>query len=230
MKNYRKTTKSKLVTLGILLFLLLLPIFLSTPLFRFLNKSDINQVDENEFLNENPKLSAPPNANYFTYFKIITIDHNKVAGSVSYSNFPVLISIKDPDLKFDVQSDGDDIAFSIDNSWLDHEIELFDQSYNISHAELVAWVRVPTLSGVTDTIIRMYYGNVTMSSRQNPTGVWDSDYRGVWHLSEQTGGANSILDSTSYSNDGTDINSPNLGETGQIFDSVGFTDASGQRI
>ncbi|MHA2474735.1 MAG: DUF2341 domain-containing protein, partial [Promethearchaeota archaeon] len=222
--------KTKVATLGILLFLLLLPIFLNSPLFRFLNKSDINQVNENEFLNENPRVSAPPNVNYFTHYKLITIDHNKVAGSVSYSNFPVLISIKDPDLKFDVQSDGDDIAFSIDNSWLDHEIESFDQSYNTTHAELVAWVRVPTLSGVTDTIIRMYYGNFTMNSRQNPTGVWDSDYRGVWHLSEETGGSNSIIDSTSYSNDGTDINNPNLGVPGQVDNSVGFNDASGQRI
>ncbi|MHA1913417.1 MAG: DUF2341 domain-containing protein [Promethearchaeota archaeon] len=230
MKVKRKTVKYKLTTLGILLFLLVFPIFLSTHLFRFPNALDTYEHDENDFLNDNPKLNAPPNVNFFAYYKLITIDHNKVAGSVSYPNFPVLISIKDPDLRFDVQSDGDDIAFSIDNAWVDHEIESFDQTFNTTHAQLIAWVRVPTLSGVTDTIIRMYYGNSTMNSRQNPAGVWDSDYRGVWHLNEDTGGSNSIFDSTSYSNDGTDINSPNLGENGQIHNSVGFTDASGQRI
>ncbi|MFX0029873.1 MAG: DUF2341 domain-containing protein, partial [Candidatus Hermodarchaeota archaeon] len=185
---------------------------------------------ENSVDDDGLNLNSPPNAIIFQYYKTITIDHNKVAGSVSYTDFPVLISIKDSDLRADVQPDGDDIAFSYENIWLDHEIEIFDQTYNSTHAQLIAWIRVPSLSGVIDTVIRMYYGNSTMGSQQNPSGVWETNYRGVWHLNEESGGANSIKDSTSYSNDGTDINSPVLGQIGQIYNSIGFTDSSGQRI
>ncbi|MFX1455874.1 MAG: DUF2341 domain-containing protein [Promethearchaeota archaeon] len=230
MKFYRKRLKYKLKLFSILLFLLLIPIILNTPLFNLFHFEQLTK-DENGFgPQETPYLSAPPNADDFSYYKTITIDHNKVAGSSTYPNFPVLISITDPDLKTDVQPDGDDIAFSVESVWVDHEIELFDQAFNSTHAQLMTWVRVPSLSGIIDTTIRMYYGNSTMSSRQNPQGVWENNYRGVWHLNEQSGGTDAIIDSTSYSNDGTDINSPNLGQTGQIYNSVGFIDASGQRI
>ncbi|MHA2392060.1 MAG: DUF2341 domain-containing protein, partial [Promethearchaeota archaeon] len=230
MKIYKKTLKSNLKVLGILLIFLIIPVILSIPTLNLpYDKQDSEDV--NKFKNTIiPKINAPPDTTYFTYYKTIIIDHNKVAGSVSYPNFPVLVSITDPDLKSDVQSDGDDIAFSIGDIWINHEIELFDQAYNATHAQLIAWVQVPSLSGITDTEIRMYYGNSTMNSRQNPSGVWETNYRGVWHLNEQSGGSNSIIDSTSYSNDGTDVNNPQLGQTGQIYDSIGFTDASGQRI
>ncbi|MFW9897627.1 MAG: DUF2341 domain-containing protein, partial [Candidatus Thorarchaeota archaeon] len=228
MKFYRKNLKYKLKLFSILLFLLLIPIILNTPLFNIFE--DLTKDEKNFGPKKTPNLSAPPNADDFSYYKTITIDHNKVAGSSTYPNFPVLISITDPDLKTDVQPDGDDIAFSVESVWVDHEIELFNQAYNTTHAQLIAWVRIPSLSGIIDTVVRMYYGNSTMSSRQNPNGVWESNYRGVWHLNEQTGGTDAIIDSTSYSNDGTDFNSPNLGQTGQIYDSVGFNYASGQRI
>ena len=50
---------------------------------------------------------------------------------------------------------------------------------------LFAWVRIPTLKVGADTIIYMYYGNSTITSpTANPTAVWDSNYKGVWHLKE----------------------------------------------
>ncbi|MFX1530642.1 MAG: DUF2341 domain-containing protein, partial [Promethearchaeota archaeon] len=229
MNIYRKRLKSKIKILGILLFFLIIPLYLNIPLLGLHSNYNSQESDENDINNDKPKTNAPPNAINFQYYKTITIDHTKVAGSGSYSNFPVLINITDSDLRFDVQSDGDDIAFSSQNNWLDHEIELFDQTYSSTHAHLIAWIRVPELSGVTDTIIRMYYGNSTMSSRQNPTGVWESGYRGVWHLNEESL-ANPAIDSTSNSNDGTYTNSPVLAQNGQIYNSVGFTDSSGQRI
>ncbi|MHA2400053.1 MAG: LamG-like jellyroll fold domain-containing protein [Promethearchaeota archaeon] len=100
---------------------------------------------------------------------------------------------------YDVQADGDDIAFSLGSMWLDHEIELFNKNYNGTHAELVAWVRIPEFSTSLDTYIRMYYGNATMSARENPVGVWDASYKGVWHLEESSG---FTLDSTFFSENG----------------------------
>ncbi|UCG02381.1 MAG: DUF2341 domain-containing protein, partial [Candidatus Heimdallarchaeota archaeon] len=134
--------------------------------------------------------------------KEITIDSTKVSGS-SLSNFPVLIDLEDIDLHYphNVQPDGDDILFCDDTgAKLDHEIELFDQVGNGTHAHLVAWVRIPTLSGTDDTQVFMYFGNSGMSSQANPTGVWNSNFKGVWHLNQNH---STQIDSTSYDNDGT---------------------------
>ncbi|MHA2407038.1 MAG: DUF2341 domain-containing protein, partial [Candidatus Ranarchaeia archaeon] len=124
------------------------------------------------------------------YRKSITIDANKVNGSVSHTNFPVLLNITDADLHDNtkVQVDGDDILFTdCSGTRLDHEIELFNQAGNGSHAHLVAWVRVPILSAETNTNITMYYGNSAILNQENPMGVWSSSYEQVWHLEETSG-------------------------------------------
>ncbi|MFX0030669.1 MAG: LamG-like jellyroll fold domain-containing protein, partial [Candidatus Hermodarchaeota archaeon] len=119
-------------------------------------------------------------------------------------NFPLLISIFDEDLPNKTQMNGDDIAFAYNGAWLDYEIEVFNQSYNGTHAQFVTWVLIPRLSTLENTIIRMYYGNSTMGSRENPEGVWNSDYNGVWHLKENpTDPAPQFFDSTLNNNDGT---------------------------
>ncbi|MFW9901891.1 MAG: DUF2341 domain-containing protein, partial [Candidatus Thorarchaeota archaeon] len=155
--------------------------------------------DENKYIQDldSPlKLSNnPPNYKYFSYYKEITINHLKVAEDLT--DFPLLISIDDSDLHTEVQANGNDIAFSNGTDWLDYEIELFDQDYDATHARLIAWIRVPSISSSTDTKIYMYYGNSTMTARQNPTGVWTSNYKAVWHLNT------TLLDSTSNNNDGT---------------------------
>ncbi|MFX1469027.1 MAG: DUF2341 domain-containing protein, partial [Promethearchaeota archaeon] len=171
----------------------------------WINTSYNNQNNQESFysIGKENKVSDPPNAHYFTYYKIITIDHNKVAGTGSHTNFPVLISLIDENLRNHTQPDGDDIAFSMGGDWLNHEIELFNQSYSDTHAQLLAWVRVPFLSTTSNTTIMMYYGNSTMSSRQNSTGVWSTNYAAVWHLKENgTGTYGEFKDSTSNNNDG----------------------------
>jgi len=128
------------------------------------------------------------------YRKKITIDHNKVAGNLT--NFPVLISVVDDDLKNKVQGDGDDILF-MDNfgvaNRIVHEIESFDGS----SGELVAWVNVTSISGSVDTVFYIYYGNPNCGSQQYPDRVWDSDFIHVWHLGD------SLVDSSGF-DDGND--------------------------
>ncbi|MFX1490448.1 MAG: DUF2341 domain-containing protein, partial [Promethearchaeota archaeon] len=202
----------KVKTLIFLLFFLIIPIAFNSMI---LNNRHSKEIEEQ--INDPPnvpKLNAPSNTHYFTFYKTITIDHNQVVGSGSYTNFPFLISIFDRDLRYDVQPDGDDIAFSIGNNWLDHQIEVFDQEYNSTHAQLIVWVRIPTLSTSTDTIIRMYYSNSTMTSRQNPEGVWDSDYQAVYHLHDD------FYDSTTHNRDG--INSGSVDISGRIGDGQDF--------
>jgi len=111
--------------------------------------------------------------------KMITVDHTKVAANLT--DFPVLIDISDSDLPLKAQPDGDDIVFTDSSAnKLNHEIEYYDN--NTGH--LVAWVKVPSLSSTSDTVLYMYYSNAAASSQQNPTAVWDPDYVMVQHLEE----------------------------------------------
>ena len=94
----------------------------------------------------------------------------------------------------------------------------------------MAWVRIPSLNtndpgNTSDTVIYILYGNSTVTSpTENPSGVWDANYVGVWHLNEtvvdgQTTGTHD--DSTLYANHGTQNNNgPIAGRIagGQDFD------------
>jgi archaellin len=141
------------------------------------------------------------------------------------TNFPVLVSLVDPELAAYAQNDGDDILFTAADgvTKLDHEIELFDGGTG----RLVAWVRVPSLSAssVTPTEIFLYYGNAAAANQQNPTGVWDPNFRIVYHL----GDAAAVNDSTSFANNAT-----NFGTTDETSGSPGtsqyFNEAENDRI
>jgi len=186
-RNQLIAFKKRIKVLIILLFVLIIPLILSSPLFSNLFNANFSENDDDKINNKNdtkPIISAPFNAHYFQFYKVITIDHNQVSGTSGHTNFPFLFSTLDTDLYTDVQPDGDDIAFSLNNVWLDHEIEVFDQNYDATHARLVVWMRLPALSVTIDTVIRMYYGNSTMSSQQNPEGVWDDDYCFVLHMDQ----------------------------------------------
>lgn len=130
------------------------------------------------------------------YRKLITIDHTKISGTSSLTNYPLLIKIpSDVQIALRSQNDGDDILFTAGNgiTKLDHEIETFVNATG----ELVAWVRIPSLSATTDTDIYLYYGNPSASNQQNTSGVWNTDYKTVYHMSQEpTGDSGDIKDST----------------------------------
>ncbi|MFX0205548.1 MAG: DUF2341 domain-containing protein, partial [Candidatus Hodarchaeota archaeon] len=139
----------------------------------------------------------------FQYRKNITIDCNEVESDLT--DFPVLVILCDRDLRYHTQLDGDDIIFlGTNNQTLDHEIEHYDVVFNNTHALMVAWIRIPLLSSEINTSIIMYYGNSTISSQENSTGVWDTSYKGVWHLDESgNGDVDEYRDSTLHNNHGT---------------------------
>ena len=132
------------------------------------------------------------------YRKKITIDHTKVAGDLT--NFPVLVSATDTDLRDRAQADGDDILFMGGTgvaTKLYHEIEEYDDS----SGKLIAWVNVPSISGDGDTVFYMYYGNPSCNSQQFSDKTWNAQFKAVWHLHESPTGT--IHDSTLNDNDGT---------------------------
>lgn len=143
--------------------------------------------------------------------KKITIDKSKVSGT--QTDFPVLINLTtDTDLAADAQDDGDDLLFTSSDgaTKLSHELEKFDGTTG----QLVAWVKVPSLSSSTNTVLYLYYGNAGATNQQSATAVWDANYKGVWHLKEGTSGTDSIKDSTSNAHSGTPAAGVALNTTG----------------
>jgi predicted glutamine amidotransferase len=140
--------------------------------------------------------------------KPITIDPNQVATNLP--NFPVLIDITDNDLANKAQINAGDIVFTDDaDTKLNHEIEFYDS--NTGH--LTAWVNLPLLSVTTDTTLYLYYGNPTCENQQNPTAVWNSNYRMVQHLNENSG---THYDSTPNGNNGSPYGGLAQDATGKI--------------
>ncbi|MCK4634745.1 MAG: BNR-4 repeat-containing protein, partial [Candidatus Aenigmarchaeota archaeon] len=120
--------------------------------------------------------SSPTWANSsFTKCKEINITN---AGSSTLENFPVYINLTKDD---DMLSDYSDLRFyntSCDEGGieLDYEIE----NYTTDNAHI--WARIPSLPTV-GTIISVYYKNSTpIESGENKTGVWDSNYKAVYHM------------------------------------------------
>ncbi|MGQ4910671.1 MAG: hypothetical protein ACP6KW_00745 [Candidatus Thorarchaeota archaeon] len=151
----------------------------------------------------------------FRYHKDITISSSNVYEDVV--NFPVLLDFLDTDLhdSSKVRSDGSDIMFAIGTDILPHEIEYFNQNYNVIEARLVAWVSA-NLSSTTDTTITMYYGSDILDNLDNPDAVWAGS-EAVYHLGESytdetSGGIH--YDSTEYSRDAVQYGNSQIGGIG----------------
>jgi RHS repeat-associated protein len=168
----------------------------------------------------NPPVLSPPQcgSSGYSYQRAIVIDHTHIPNS-DQVNFPFLFNTTDPAFATTANGGhvtsftGNDIFFSTDPNGLtklDHELE----EYNPVTGQVIAWVRIPTLSHTTDTVLYVFYGNASItSSQQNPTGVWDSNYMGVWHVANN-GGQLSLADSTSNGNNAT--NNGAIPTAGQI--------------
>ena len=136
----------------------------------------------------------------WAFRKELTVDPAQVVAP--QVNFPVWVSIVDTDLRDQALANGDDIFFtdSTGTFQLDHEIE----SYDGGTGTLSAWVRMPSLSDTLDTDFYLYFGNPGAANQESPAGVWDSNFVGVWHFSEDPSGAPpQMLDSTANNNHGT---------------------------
>ena len=154
--------------------------------------------------------------------KLLTIDETRVSCTGDQTDFPVLVSLTDNDLKSTANggnvenANGYDIMFR-DASLNDLDFEI--EEYDAVNGTLNAWVRIPTLDFDDPTAFYVYYGNPCVSTvQENPESVWSADFKGVWH------GHDDLLDSTSNNNDVSSSLSTN--STGQIADGENFVDTS----
>lgn len=153
------------------------------------------------------------------YSRKITINSDYIDDNLV--NFPVLVRLaSDSHLASNAQPDGDDISFwGLDNATqYNHEIEHYDSSTG----ELFAWVKVPMVYAGVNTELWLNYGNSDCDNQENPEDVWDSDYIGVWHMTETD-----TVDSTVNNNDGIPIGGVSS-VTGRIHNANRFDGVSGK--
>lgn len=183
-----------LFTISTLVFLLILQslsVFITTvhgasSSWSFSSSSDYTyDSDAITFTSGKAELKAPSDwySDEWAYRKKLTVDNTKVSSDLT--NFPLLVNFtSDSDLATSAQDDGDDIVFTSSNgtTQLSHEIEEFSGDTG----SLVSWVNMPNIADSTDTDLYMYFGNSGASNQESGTDVWDSNFKSVMHMSEET--------------------------------------------
>jgi hypothetical protein len=138
----------------------------------------------------------------FNFRKRISIKKDQVSGSVNLLNFPVLVSITDPDLRYikgqcntnKLSSEaGLDISFSsgaVPGVALKFQLD----SYDPATGKLNCWVNLPVLTAsgnpAAASVIYLYYGSTQV---QEPHGAssyeaWP-DFSRLWHMNLDAGPA-----------------------------------------
>ncbi len=91
------------------------------------------------------------------------------------------------------------------------------ESYSPFSGELVAWVKVPTLSHSANTVIYMGYGDLSNTSFEGGSlgSAWDSNYALVQHYNEVSSDlslADSTANSTFFTNGGLSLTDGKIGK------------------
>ncbi len=184
----------------------------------------------------------------FGYRKQITIDRTKVGvpgtTATTLSNYPMLLNIVDPDLRtipdgYVQNANGYDIMFRGVNDAvcggpgtnpcvLSYQVE----KYVAATGTLVAWIRLPSVNtnaAASDTSFYIYFGNSAITeSMQDVTGVWDSNFQAVWHLSDNAA-STTVAESTAVTtiSDGVAAANTSTKTTGgQIAEALTFNGTS----
>ncbi|MCK5475750.1 MAG: DUF2341 domain-containing protein, partial [Candidatus Pacebacteria bacterium] len=204
MSQKTKSTIKKSTHISIIFSLIM---FILIVVASFLNisfsppKVDIQETHEAKAAGE----SWYANSGTWNYRKKITIDRTKVADvtnpSITYANFPLLVSITGLS---NVNANGSDIRFTMANgiTEIPREIESYDSG------NLEAWVKLTLTKDagdITNDVIYMYYGNSSAteplaSSEFGKDNVWSNTGAvGIWLFNETEG--DYAYDSSSYGSD-----------------------------
>jgi len=154
----------------------------------------IEAIGEKGYGHIDPFLSG-----YTTRRKLkLTIDHTKIDSDLT--DFPVLVKLTSSNFDFSKSnSDGYDIRFTSSDgtTLLKYERERHDSTNQVAEY----WVKIPSVSSSADTEFYIYYRTDDTADGADPTNVWDSNFKAVYHLKDLT--TSSVEDSTANDNDGT---------------------------
>lgn len=127
----------------------------------------------------------------YSFYRAIQIDHTK-CGSADSSNFPVLVSGTYSYLATVANggkvesSSGYDIQFFSDSA-LTTALKFERVNWTASTGAVEFWVKVPTLSASTDTVIYMAYGDAGVSTdQQDAANTWSNSYASIYHFGDGT--------------------------------------------
>lgn len=152
--------------------------------------ADENFISSSIFIDAEPAyaFSTYTNRRCINFDEALVFGEDNVPIETAHTNFPVLISFTDTNLRSvsnggNVASeDGYDIIFtdSDGSTLLDHDLE----SYNPATGQVVAWVEVLSLDTQNDDNIFTYYGNGSITAAQSTSNTWNNGFEGVWHMNQ----------------------------------------------
>ncbi len=163
-----------------------------------------------------PAAGGGGGTNGFTAFKTVTIDHTKV-GSTDHTDFPVLISGTYTYLKTiansgSVTSSGGYDIRPCSDAGLTSGLDFQLVNYVPTTGFIEMYVRVPTVSHTSDTVIYLGYGKSSITTDGSTTATWNSGFKAVYHF----GSSSSLVLTDSTTNGLTLTNSGVTNNTGQV--------------
>ena len=132
----------------------------------------------------------------YNYRKKITVNKSMVSGTVNLTDFPLLVSLEDPALRYVAgrcaenylsSSKGLDFAFTLVTAStvpLKYQLDRYDPA----SGKLISWVKIPSLSASGSTAaateIYLYYGsnNIHFPLEAEARSTWNTDLNRVWHM------------------------------------------------
>jgi biopolymer transport protein ExbB len=128
----------------------------------------------------------------YSFRRSITVDHTKVPST--QTDFIVVVNVTNNDFKTTgnggkiTNASGFDISFCSDSAGATSLFwDLEPASFTGTSGNLVAWVRIPSLSNSSDTVFYVFYANAGISTYQSTrTSVWNgaTTFDQVMHLGE----------------------------------------------
>lgn len=141
--------------------------------------------------------------NGYAHWKLLTQDHTLVNGGADLTDGDWLYSVTDNDLRtvgnggYVENANGYDIRFeTTTGTKLSHRVIYYDGTTGA----LIVLIKVPTLTYATDTEVKMWFGNSSVTTPEESTGAFNSNYKGVWPMSESPADG-PTLDATSSGRD-----------------------------
>lgn len=135
------------------------------------------------------KNSGGGGTNGFTTVKIIDIDPTKVAGGSDLTDFPLLYSRTDTDVKtvanggVVTDAEGDDIVYTSDAGCTTN-LKYDREFYSPTSGNRIVHIKIPTLSTSVTTRLYECIGKSSITTFQGDSiNVWPN-YDGVWHLGD----------------------------------------------